>query len=395
MTLTALGSGSTGASIAQWVSPYGSNGGIVLTDNSVYRIRATMSTNQTTPGLVPLWGMLVQNLNTDINGATLAGDNAYTGDYEFLDNIGSANAIKGPAAGINQFDVWYAPSPVSAPQWRSATTGAFSATNAPNKDMRLVLRVLAAGGAGYLGELDSGQICMTNLVIDRFDLSLMFGQTDVYNLNPIVSGINGVSNDTLIARLAPGTPGSGSNVDFTTNPLTISPADPLGWITELNIITPGDTNNPDLSSSSYGNGSASVDNFPVTWLPNTLYMTSVVASAPTVADEAHGPDSLLIGYEAHTIELFGSSYILTGLGGCGMPKAQTSVTPNGPQTYLQFFWSHNGTASSTPEANRLRYKIQILSTDQYNRPTATDVRNTGAIRIHQIKVSKVSFFGMN
>jgi hypothetical protein len=350
-----------------------------------------MTTNQTTAGRVPLWDLLVQNLNVNAT----QGDQAYLGDYLFLDNVGSANAVKGPSAGRNVFDMWYAPSAVMTQQWNDATDGAFTATRDPNNDMEMIFRVLDAGAVGgYGGELDSGQLCVTNLNVDRFDLSKLYtvGNPDVYNLEPMVSGTNGVSIVNYVADNLPGTPGSGTVSDFSGGVLTMTPADPAGWLLEATLITPGNSDNPPLGIPA--SAPEIVDNYPITWESDTLYQIMVEASAPNATAEDNGPDAILVSYDTKTNELLGDSYILTGLGRAGMPKVGT------PQTYTTFFYSHSTTNETSTNANRLRWKIFVLSTGDYNKPLPAGYvgdpsRNLGGLTIHNVKVRKVQFIGMN
>jgi hypothetical protein len=381
------------------VSPYGTNG-IPLTLNAVYRIRAMMSTDQTTPGLVPLWDIYVQNYNTDpATGAYLAGDLAYLADWLFLDNTGSANAIKGPTMGLNQFDCWFTPAAVRTPQWNAS---AKSTDREPNNGMRVAFRVLDVAAAGYGGELDAGTICLASLAVDRFDLSSEYaaaGNPDVYNLNPIISGVNGVTVSNLLADNFGGGPGTGSIVDYSVTPLTITPADPAGWLTELTLIQPGDSTNPNISSGAYTQA-ATADNYPIPWTANTLYEIQVAASAPNALAENNGPDAILLGYEAITDEILGQSFITSGLGRIGMPKQGT------PQIYSMFFWGHQPSALPIAGAQSLRWLVDILNTSPgYDRADPTlgfpppagspqIARNLGGIRIHSIKVSKVQFPGM-
>jgi hypothetical protein len=389
MAVTALG-----VNVGQWVSPYGS-AGIPLVANSVWRIRATMSTTQTTPGLVPLWDILVQNLNTNpATGAFTAGDLAYTADYMFLDNTGSASAIKGPAVGLNVFDIWYTPPAVRTAAWNTGIVPALGG----NKDMRLIFRVLDVAGAGYGGELDAGTICLQNVAVDRFDMTKEFpaaGNPDLYNLNPVISGINGVSVLNLLADQFGGGPGTGSVLDYSVAPLTITPADPAGWLTELTEITPGDTIRPLISDPSYS-VAATADNFPIPWTSNTLYEMLVDASAPDALGETNGPDAILMGFSAITNEILADSYMLSGLGRIGMPKQGT------PQTYTMLFWGHQPSLLATPAgAQRLTWRIYVLNASPtYDRPappalTGTRIaRNQGGIRINAVKVRKVGFLGM-
>jgi hypothetical protein len=350
-------------------------------------MRATMTTTQNTPGSVPLYDYVVDNLNTDpVTGPD--GDQAFISDFLFLDNLGSKNAIKGPAAGRNTFDMWFAPAAVSTAQWNNGTTGAFTAGRDPDNDARVVLRVLDVDGAGYGGEVDSGQICQTDLAIDRFDIPTKLytvGNPDVYTLNPILSGQNGVSIVNVVAN-AGVIDGAGSVADFSVAPLTLTPLDPNGWKLELTVLTPGDTNNLPISDPSYGTGAASIDNYPVVWEADTLYQILVEASAPNATGETNGPDCLLIGADTHTNELLHDNYQLSGLDHAGMPKVGAA------QPYTAFFFGHSGTGATEPEANRLRYKVDVISTDSYNRPAGT-IYNQGGIRIHSIKVRKVHFIG--
>jgi hypothetical protein len=369
-----------GTNLGQWTGPYPQ---ITLVDNYVYRLRLNLTTTQNTAGAVPLWDIGIENIGGP------ASDQAYIGDYLFFDNTGSANAVAGPAQGRNDFEIWFAPSAVRTPQW---SAGFGSIADADN-DAIVYFRILdtdASGGIG--GELDSGTICLTDLTIDRFNLDDITSSLNLYNLNPVTSGINGVTVVDLLDNIAPG-PGTGSNKDFLANPLTITPADAQGWITELTFITPGDTNNLPVSDPGYVAADI-VDNYPIVWESDVLYELQVDVSAPDATAESNGPDSLRLGFDAKTNEILGDSYMLSGYAGRpGMPKQVGNVSPAGPQTYTMFWYSHNSSLVGLG-ASRLRWKVDILNTNLYNRPTVTDVRNPGGIRFHAIRVNKVTFSGM-
>lgn len=374
----------TGGNIGEWISPYNI---INLTDNSVWRVRLHMTTTQATAGAVPMWDVYVQNLDTDAVGNVTAGDLAYIGDFLFIDQSGSANAVKGPATGLNDFELWYTPACEVTPQWRN---GVFAPAYDGKRDLRMVFRILDVDGSYGGAATAAGQVCLQTMSVDKFDLSEIDTTTNVYTLNPIVSGASGVSAfDTVANIIGPGG-GAGSVEDFNNNPMTVTPFDAAGWLTELTTITPGDTTNPDISSPSYDPAQIP-DNYPVVWESNTLYRITVDASAPNDTGETNGPDGLLLSYDSKTTELLGDSYVLTGLDRLGSPK--TVAHAGAPQSYVSFFWSHNTTASPVVNANRLRPKIEIVNSNTYNRPTSTDLRNLGGIRIHDIKVDKVTFFG--
>jgi hypothetical protein len=362
----------TGTNVAEWVSPYGA---VQLVDNSVVRMRFTMSTTATVAGTVPLWDIIVQNLDRT---GTVAADHSYLADYYFWDNAGSANAIAGPAQGRTSFEVWYAPAAVTTNQWRN---GAFTAGNEPINDMQIHFRILDADGAS-VGEADAGTICVTNLVIDRFDLANVVTDVQEYLLDPITFGISGVSVATLAD---PSTP------NFTTNPLTITPTNAAGWQTNITSVTPGDSTNPDVTSPSYSEA-AIADNFPIVHQSNTLYKLEVELSAPDANSEQRGPDGVRLGMDLKTNEVLAESYYTTGMGFVGAPK--TVATAGGPQMYTMFFYGHSATQVVGPTgAARVRPRVDVLSAPTYNRPNGTDVNNTGGVRIHSIRVSRVTFFG--
>lgn len=342
-----------------------------------------MSTTQNTAGAVPLWDVVVENDGSA--GAT----QAYIADYLFLDNTGSANAVAGPAQGRNIFELWFTPSPVRAPQWRSGSTGIFQASLDNDNDARIRFRILDTdASSGIQGQLDSGTICMTTLEIDRFDLDNIATSLQVYNLNPITSGINGVTVNDLLDVIAPG-PGTGSLRDFVTNPLTISPKDANGWILELTSIRPGDTNIPVPGSPGF-NAADLADNFPVDWKDNQLYEIQVDMSAPDALSENDPPDGILVGFDTPTNEILGDNMSLSGFAGSpAMPKQVGSVSPAGPQTYTTIFNGHNRSLIGINGVERLRWKIDILNSDTYSFP----ITNAGSVRFHAIRVNEITFHG--
>lgn len=362
--------GQAGAAIGQWISPYGV---IALTDNSVWRARATLTSTQTTAGQVPLWDIYFQNLNTDASGNPTAGGQAYIGDYLYVDQAGSANAVKGPSVGTNNFELWYTPSAVETPQWRNATSGIFTTTYDGQRDMRIVFRLLDAGGSYGGAAAANGQICLTNLSIDKFDLANIQSSTNLYTLSPLVVGINGVSVGNV---------GDGSVQDFNNNPLTITPSST--WSANIVNITPGDTNNPDISSGSY-DPNAVPDNYPLPWTTGAVYQIVAELSAPNAAAETNGPDAITISFDSKTNELAGDSYATTGLSAVGSPKQVSTV--GSTQNYMSIIGTGVVTNSAVVNANLLRWKMSILNSPSFG-GTAT-----GGLRIHSIKVNKITFFG--
>jgi hypothetical protein len=370
--------------IGVWVSPYAIQ---ALDNNAVWRLRTTMSTTQNTAGLVPMWDILVENLGGP------ASEQAYIGDSLYLDLAGSANAVQGPAQGRNNFETWYTVAAVDTPQWNNGTTGAIRTALDADNDYHIIFRILDTDAStGIGGQFDTGTICLADLAIDKFDTANIASSLNVYNLNPIVSGASGVTVFDILGTLNPG-PGNGAVEDFLSNPLTITPADATnGWVVELVAVIPGDTQG-DLPISDPGfNAATSADDWPIAWESDTLYELQVELSAPDATGETNGADALLLGFETKSTELLQDSYVLSGFPNRpAMPKQISTV--GSTQIYKSFWNSHTRTLVGVPGADRFRWKLLILSTDTYNRPLFTDVNNHGGIRIHSVKVNKVTFHG--
>lgn len=380
--------GLTGNNLAQWGSAYGL---INLAANSVYRVRLDMTTNQTTARGVPFWDFIFQNIES--TGNPPRGDYAYAADYLFLDNVESNNAIKGPANGRNVFYCWFTPAPVLTPQWNSATSGAFTTANDPNNDFRMVFRSIDADSAGILAEQDSGQICLDEITVDKFDLANMTEVSTLVSLTTFQGGTdagssaaNGVRKRDVIGNAD----GGSSTVTFPNGGETmrVVPGRSEGWKVELTFLTPGDNNDPNIASGNYGNGAASMDNYPIPWNSDQLYMMRVVAKAPNQAGVDDGPDAIRLGFEAKTLELLGDQYAITGLGRAGAPKLEAAP-------YVFFYWTHTKTTlTNPPQAAFLKWKLDIFNTDTYNRPTVENVYNQGGVDFESIEVLSVSFPGM-
>jgi hypothetical protein len=365
------------ASIGEWVSPYGI---IDLVANSVWRLRASMASDQGTVGSQPLWDVIVHNFD-NVGGAPATF--GYATDNYFLDNTGGASRIQvGAGPGLSTFEIWTTPLAVRTAQWNNPTTGAFTAARDAANDMQIIFRLLHAHAAGINAQQDSGQLTMTGLVIDRFDLDNQNPLTnvDVYTIgttNPWQLGANGVTVTEII--------GGGSN-PFTASQMDILPP-PGGWTLELTQVIPGDGNDPIPSDPSYAANAAQVlDNYPILHEANQLYEIQAELSAPDANAVTDGPDAVRLGYNTKTFEHFADFFMLSGLDNVGMPRTGAS------QTYTAFFWSHNPTSLAAQNVDRLRWRFEVLNSDTFN-TNRDNANNTGGVRIHSIKVRKVSFFG--
>jgi len=341
-----------GDQAARWMGPYGetADGGTSLVNNNVYRIRLTMNSTQTTVNQCPLWDFIIENQNN--NGSQ--GAFCYGADYWFLDNLGGANAIQGPSVGRSTFDIVWAPACVSLPAWQSA---AFSTANEDANDMRMIFRMFDFASANYDAGNDSGTICISEMKIDRADISSLTSSATVY------------SDDNLTAanwRSVPAVSASGTSSVFSGGNLTIEPTGT--WTDEIIAIEPGDA---DFSATDLA------DNYPFSWDANTLYKMEVVISSPDANSEAHPPDFIIMRMDTASNELFMESYVVPNMDRAAMPKQAGG-------TYVGFFYSHNVSLTSEAAYKTLRARLAVGALSGISAFT-----NDGGLTIESVTVKKV------
>ena len=362
MTVTA-----SGINAGEWFSPYGgtanpSASGVDLTDNSVYDFRMNLSTNQGTVGNVPLISFIMDNSDpNDPFGAA----NAYNQETFFLDNLGGNNS---PASRASH-SIWFAPSPVSAPQWRS---GAFTAGNDPLNDFRIIFRVFDIDGGGWNAEADLGQVCLTGYDWAKWSLGDMSVASTEYDESNIAASnwtIGGLVGRTNVAF-------SGGNVTVTPSPAgawNADAADPGAGL-ELVEFRPGDTNNPVTTG-----GPDLLDNYPVAQQENVVFLTTI-----WVSQTAGTPiDLLRHGTDNPTQEVISNTVQTAGMGAVGMP------TTGAAQAYLDFTGGNSVTASTLENHNRLRPRADIIIHPalSFNGETT----NTAGLVLERVTVDVVTF----
>jgi hypothetical protein len=359
-----------GGNYAFW---YGQVGDFPLTKNAVYHLRAKVNSSQTTPNTVPFWDIVIDN-GPDNGGH---GMNLYGYDMMFFDNEGGANAALSDANGGKSFHLWFAPMPVGTAAWNDTTNGAFNAANAggtPNANAaRLQFRMLDVG-TGVHAATAFGTLCLTDLVVERFDLSAMQTIGNVYD-NSNMSAATSSGGTTLVAGFFTPT------VTFTSGDLTVTPST-AGRDLELVTIDPATNLLYDLA-----NPSTIADNYPVAWTSNTLYQITVDMAAPDANSETNPWDCYEIGMDGPSNEVIVTSFVTATKNGatnvmCGTPKQGTA------QTYMQFFYTHNESASSVSQFHFLRPRVTLI-----NVAGLTVGNNSGGVTISSIKVNKVSFAG--
>jgi hypothetical protein len=349
-----------GTNIGQWVQ---TSQFIDLVQNSVWRVHLTMNGTQTVLDQVPLWDIVYDNFTTP------TAPNAYGGDYFFLGNEGGANAAG--SAGRTDFNVYFTPMPIVAPQFANTTTGAFSPTNLPQADMRIFFRIIDADGAGYNAEADSGAICMENIEIWRYDLSAETVVDTPYDVQNITA-----STHSVVAF------GGGTTSSFTGGDVTITPTNAAGWNDEgVTTINPGD------NFANTNTGESVLDNWPVAWDSDELMKITVVLSGSNAAADTNPSDVIRIGADGPTTELLCANNVTPNFGTIATPKQQGTV--GGTQEFLAYFYTHNETRSTIPNSHQIRPRFDIINVAVLQANGFT--RNAGGLTMHSMTMEQVSY----
>ena len=335
-----------GLNNAEWFSNYDI---ISLVANSVYQARIEFTTNQATVGSVPLFSIIWDNSDPDdVFGAA----NIYSSELFVLDNLGGANAPSGAPNGIAAHYSVFAPSQMLTAQWNA---NGFTGANDPLNDMRLRFTMADYDGLGYGAESDSGQVCLQDIVVTRYDYNTLTpaAVSPAYNVTAMDADAAGGQTHSVSVLITGGT----SSVTSTGGDLTILPP-AAGWDLEIVEVRPGDTTNDPNTG-----GAQIVDNYPIAWLANTVYMATWELSAPNALSETNPPDVIRFGFDTPTQELIMTTQVTGSLNATATPK-QIAGSVTAPQPYVAFFHSNAVTDSITSEHNRIRPRLDIICSPQ-------------------------------
>lgn len=359
-----------GDNYAEWYSAYNT---VSLVANSVYQARINFTTNQATPNQVPLFSFIWDNSDPD---DPFGAANIYASEMFVLDNIGGANAPAGAPNGLAAHYSVFAPPQVLTAQWNA---NGFTPTNDPINDMRLRFTMADFSSATYGADQDSGRVCLQDIVVTRYDINTLSPQAvspayNVTNLDVTPAGGQTHTWRALANTRAPSVSDAGGN-------LTIIPPSG-GWdFIEVFEVRPGDTNSDVLNG-----GASLIDNYPLPWTANTVYMGTWGMSAPDAISESNPPDLMRFGFDTPTQELSSTGQVSASLQAAAMPK-QIAGSVTAPQPYVAFFHTNGGTLSTVPEHDRIRPRFDIIVTPDltYNGIAS----NTGGTRIHSEMVQTV------
>jgi len=363
-----------GENNGRWDSPYGI---VALVDNAVYEIRLNLSSTQTTAGQTPFWDLIIQNAAPPTAGPQGAiGANAYGGDYFWLDNFtdafGGSQGIATPN-GRPDRKIFYTPPPVTMPNWRSQSTGAFQPAADPFNDMAFNFRTLDnANTGGFNAQARSGTICLVSMSVSRWDIS---------NAVPVGAPLFNDSNLTAANYYKVAAVGTNqTNMTFAGGNMTLAPVTPgTSWGENIDLILPG-------TQAAAGNVPVSTANFPLAWELNKTLMLEIEVSAPDAAAQASQPDGVVPMIDAAGSETFQYGFALGNIKFLGAGSAGAAAPPVAPSTgkYTTFAYTHN--PSNASDFNRLRPRFDIR-----NFLSIQPANPTGAITLHSIVVTEVNF----
>ena len=389
-----------GENMGEWFSE---DEQIELVQNSVWRIRVQVTSDQTTPGSVPLWNMFIDNYDDDIGGPF-----GYGGDMFILDNAGSANAA-GPI-GRTDFQYWYTPSAIQSPKWTgeaddedTSVVNPFDWTVTDDyDDMRLHFRVLDLDSNGINSEADSGVLCMSKLSIDRFDLDDLEVEEEVWE-------VDAHSATSTTVDIASGNATYGFDEE-----VQIDPLNPIiGYGDEVVTITPGTYEDAD-----FGTGENLDENYVVPWESDVLYR--FMAELQNLDDGNYPSDLHRLGMDCPGNELISYSLATPGLGNPaysyldtdssemvdvpkrlppsslyvellvpGLSEGMDPTVSSTPVNYQMFLYSHSASEDSRDNFDRLRPIVDSLNTTSVVLGGVTDARDSW--NLDNMSVDIVSF----
>mgnify|MGYP006284492755 CR=1 FL=1 len=351
----------TGENFGEWFS---GDAQISLVQNSVWRVRAQVTSDVTTPGSVPLWEMFIDNYDSSIDGPFGYGVSQF-----LLDNAGSANAAG--VIGRTDFQLWFTPMAMGTPQWDAFEWAGVDDID----DMRLHFRVLDLDSNNINSQADAGTLCMSRLAIDRFDLADLSVDQTVFDES------DGFESDEVTIDT-----GANSNAVLNGGQIEVDPVHPVaGFGNEVVTITPGT-----YEDANFTTGDGLGDNYVVPWESEVLYRFRAQWQARS--GEANPSDFYRMGLDNPGNELLCFSFTSPGLGN---PFAIPAVLPPGTPRqgaaadFQMFMYSHSASEDWRNNFDRLRPRIDVLNTDSV---VLGGVQNaTDGWEVQSIIVEKVSF----
>jgi hypothetical protein len=243
-----------------------------------------------------------------------------------------------------------------------------------NNDFRVQWRGLDVDNIGYGGELDAGNMCLRSIQVIQHPISAFTVLSTPYNETNLTDARGGApgAGTTLINSLVGQT-----SVNFAGGDVTVQQSGANGWDIDIVSFTPG---NEVLDV--FNNAAETVDNFPVIQESNKLYKVTIGAVAPDATAETNPPDGIRLGADNAVTEVLHTSNVLASVNTIGLPVQGTETV------YTAFYYTHNETLSTVPEANRIRPRADLLLSPQVGIPQVDE--NAGGITFTFMRMDEVS-----
>jgi hypothetical protein len=345
-----------GNNFVEWISP---TDFFPLTKNDVYRVRYSVTTDQTAPNGNPIWMMVWTN------PSVLGSGIVFGGEHWNFDLGGGGSAVDN----VSTFDYYIAPNATGTQQWNGDLPG-----GNPDNDLAL----FAPGQAGFataglrfrvidvanldsaapdtqLAEFRLAQLCLASVEISKVQLSALkndvaepavfdavFDPT-IFSVTQSTFPIGGGGTSSEVGATAIAGDGSSVVIDV---PDTLGPRT-TGDPSEANRVQAKYS----VASEPNGHPTTFIRNpakwFPIAWEAQTLYLIRTGLRnefAGTVSGGGRDPvDVILMAYDTPLFEIGGNSF--TTRLSPGFPLAQaasprhTDDTGGVTQEYVHFFYS--------------------------------------------------------
>jgi hypothetical protein len=368
-----------GSNTALWLSP---DNHVALVNGAAYRWRMKITTDQAAVDSIPLVSFVYDNFQGSAAGFSNYGGERWLWDGSGSGGAGGISRAQGLGSRSDNWEIWFAPMAVTAPQWTTANargSTAFDAAADAFNDLRLQMRVLDINPA-LLSQDDSGTICVEQMCLSTVPMAdLLNAAVSVYN-PPLNDGVaafvanpthaNGATeNTTEVNRthfvhspaLAASAPTVNSDIVGgvwqVAFPAITAASDPLG----LGIVRA--TLGPDTIAETVAN----VRFNPISWETGTLYISRARVRSDSGGASTDPPDVYIMARETQTAELGGLDYITPGSDlngatagdGGGMLGAGQGVET--AADFYSLFFGNVVTVSTVIGSNQWKSKIDLFN----------------------------------
>jgi len=336
----------------QWLSP---EQYVDLKDNTLYRVRLSMNTTQTTVGNIPFWRF--GYINNKTVGPVL--NQNYGGQRFFLSASGGASGI-GTPNGRTNFEVWLAPNPMSTPQWRDPSTGAFAPLYAGFEDFGFDFTMFESNNA-IGAATDVGSVCLSSVTVESVPAASLLGSgTTVYS-TPLAA-----TTHTFTAL------GAGNSGTFVSNTAEMVVATHAAGASGGEVLTPG--------------GSADLTNnaiFPITWEGDVLYGLEADLRVKPPGSIPSDPVQLItMVFNQPSNEQIGDDYSWRGNASYMTKCSSPTLTA---ATYRNWWYSNNVSTGAGlingANLQRFQWQLQLFNNGNLNANRGADTTVVDAIRV--------------